>query len=140
MFWVYPLLSGCVFLSNAQQKSVFYGDISINDTVVSENIKIIGSGHLSHTTFQDNVSVVGLLEASNNLFEKDLYVVGSNVTLENDHVQGDLHVTNYLSVPHVQLSSSVISGRIVFHGLKPGVVMADDQSTVASGVENGEQK
>ena len=116
-----------------------YGDIHLSNTQFSQPVKILGRGDISQSTFESDLTVYGVLHAHDSTFNANIYVTGSDLTLVNDEVKGDVHVTNYFSTPKVHLRGSSVSGRIIFHSLKLGEVYADGSSET-SGVDHGAVK
>lgn len=133
---MYPFVGICMFLSNAQ---MLYGDVKLHDTEISQEVKIVGMGSMKNAVFDKSVSVVGFLNSESSHFLSDVYLTGSDLVLRNDHIDGDVHITNYLKKPKLRMQQSTIKGKVVFHGRKPGKVEKDKDSTIERGVENGDE-
>lgn len=134
--YAYPLFGLCVFLSSANTAQKVYGHAGINDTVVSNEIELIGVGHLKNTTFKKTVRVLGCLHSEHNRYLSDIYSTGAKLYLVNDQVNGDVHITNYIKTPRLKLRGSSIKGRVIFHGRKPGQLEMDQSSSIGQ-LENG---
>jgi hypothetical protein len=134
------MLGMCVFLSQAKPEQVMYGNVKIHDVTIDSEIKVIGVGLAKDSIFDKDVTVFGFFEASNSQFFSSIKVMGSDVVLKSNHIEGDVHITNYIHKPKLRLRDTTIEGKVIFHGLKSGLVDIDSSSRVVQGVENGEVK
>lgn len=135
---MYPLFGVCFFLSKSAGLQTLYGNINISDMTLASEVKIIGMGVISDSSFEKDVKVVGSMRSKRSHFSKDVHAVGADLMLTDDLVDGDVHVTNYVKRPKLYLQKSHVKGKVVFHGIKQGKVIMDQDSVVESGIENGE--
>lgn len=135
--WVAPFVGVCAFLSYAKPEQVMYGNVNIHDTSISNAVKIIGTGSIRNAVVENELTVYGMLNAKNSRFLSGINLTGSDLTLTTDFVDGDVHITNYLHRPKLVLKGTTITGSVVFHGLKDGIVEMDVNSKIHNGIEKG---
>lgn len=135
-----PMFGMCVFLSMATDHQSMYGNIDIQNKHLSSEVRIMGFGNLTRSTIEGDVRVFGFLKSKNSEYLSSIYATGSDVSLSNDSVEGDVHVSNYVKRPKLILDRTTIKGKVIFHGRKKGVVVMDKESVITQGIENGEVK
>ena len=134
---MYPIFGVCLFLTNASPMQTMYGSVTINDMAISNEVKIVGMGLVKGSVLDKDIRVIGHLKSSNSHFLSDIYTVGSDLNLNHDEVDGDIHITNYVKTPRLYLVNSKVKGKVIFHGRKLGKIIKDAESVI-NGVENGD--
>lgn|GEM_PF-5710785 len=134
----YPLFGVCVLLSNAAALQTMYGSVEIKNTTLTQPVKIVGMGKIRDTVVDHDLRVFGFLKSRNSHFLSNLHATGSDLSLCQDQVEGDVHITNYVKRPRLYLDQSKISGKVIFHGAVRGRVVMDKGSVIAQGIENGD--
>ena len=133
-----PIFGMCIFLSKSAGLQTLYGKIDFSHMSLANEVKIVGLGVINDSILNKDIRVVGSLQSKRSQFLSDIHATGSDLKLDRDNVEGDVHVTNYVKPPKLYLNQSHIKGRVVFHGRSQGKVIMDKDSVIEKGVENGE--